>query len=70
MISLISRGEVGLVIVAGVGISSGALTYDVYTDIIITVAATTIIIIITQFGSICHYKKRPPEPPQMSSSEV
>jgi Kef-type K+ transport system membrane component KefB len=69
VISLISRGEVGLVIVAGVGISSGALTYDIYTAIIITVAATTIIII-TQFGSRCHYKKRPPEPPQMSSSEV
>ncbi|HEX6282709.1 MAG TPA: hypothetical protein VFZ67_10825 [Nitrososphaera sp.] len=68
---MISRGEVGLVIVAGVGISSGALTYDIYTAIIITVATTTTtIIIITQFGSRCHYKERPPEPPQMSSSEV
>ena len=41
-IGMISRGEVGL-IVAGVGITSGVLTSDVYTAIIIMVAFTTII---------------------------
>jgi Kef-type K+ transport system membrane component KefB len=39
---MISRGEVGL-IVAGVGVSSGALSTDVYTTVIIMVALTTII---------------------------
>ena len=39
---MISRGEVGL-IVAGVGITSGVLTSDVYTAIIIMVALTTVI---------------------------
>ena len=41
-VGMISRGEVGLII-AGVGISSGVLTSDIYTSIIIMVAATTII---------------------------
>ena len=41
-IGMVSRGEVGL-IVAGVGVSSGALTNDIYTAIIIMIAATTII---------------------------
>ena len=41
-IGMISRGEVGL-IVAGVGLSSGVLTGDVYTTIVIMVAVTTII---------------------------
>jgi Kef-type K+ transport system membrane component KefB len=41
-IGMISRGEVGL-IVAGVGVSSGALSTDVYTTVIIMVALTTII---------------------------
>ena len=41
-IGMISRGEVGL-IVAGVGISSGVLTNDVYSTIVIMVAVTTII---------------------------
>lgn len=41
-IGMISRGEVGL-IVAGVGVSSGILTSDVYSTIVIMVAATTII---------------------------
>jgi Kef-type K+ transport system membrane component KefB len=41
-IGMVSRGEVGL-IVAGVGISSGALSNDIYTAVIIMVAATTII---------------------------
>ena len=41
-IGMISRGEVGL-IVAGVGITSGVLSTDIYTSIIIMVATTTII---------------------------
>ncbi len=41
-IGMISRGEVGL-IVAGVGVSSGVLTGNVYSTIVIMVAATTII---------------------------
>jgi Kef-type K+ transport system membrane component KefB len=41
-VGMISRGEVGLII-AGVGVSAGALTTDTYTSIIIMVAATTII---------------------------
>jgi Kef-type K+ transport system membrane component KefB len=41
-IGMISRGEVGLII-AGVGITAGALDKDTYTSIIIMVAATTII---------------------------
>jgi Kef-type K+ transport system membrane component KefB len=41
-IGMISRGEVGL-IVAGVGVSSGVLSSDIYTSIIIMVATTTII---------------------------
>jgi Kef-type K+ transport system membrane component KefB len=41
-IGMISRGEVGLII-AGVGVSAGALAPDIYTSIIIMVAATTII---------------------------
>ena len=41
-IGMISRGEVGLII-AGVGITAGALDKYTYTSIIIIVAATTII---------------------------
>ena len=41
-IGMVSRGEVGL-IVAGVGVSSGALSNNIYTAVIIMVAATTII---------------------------
>jgi Kef-type K+ transport system membrane component KefB len=41
-IGMISRGEVGL-IVAGVGVTSGALSADIYTAVIIMVAATTVI---------------------------
>ena len=41
-IGMISRGEVGL-IVAGVGVSSGVLTSDVYSTIVIMVAVTTIV---------------------------
>ena len=41
-VGMISRGEVGL-IVAGVGVSAGILTSEVYSTIIIMVAVTTII---------------------------
>ncbi|HEX5977190.1 MAG TPA: cation:proton antiporter [Nitrososphaeraceae archaeon] len=41
-IGMVSRGEVGLII-AGVGVSSGALSADIYTTVIIMVALTTII---------------------------
>jgi Na+:H+ antiporter len=41
-IGMISRGEVGL-IVAGVGVTSGALSADIYTAVIIMVAATTVV---------------------------
>ncbi len=41
-IGMVSRGEVGL-IVAGVGVTSGVLTGDVYTVVILMVAVTTII---------------------------
>jgi Kef-type K+ transport system membrane component KefB len=57
-IGMISRGEVGL-IVAGVGVSSGALTNDIYTTIIIMVALTTIIIPV---WIKVVYRKDPPEP--------
>lgn len=57
-IGMISRGEVGL-IVAGVGVSSGALTNDIYTTVIIMVALTTII---TPVWLKVAYRKDPPEP--------
>jgi len=41
-IGMVSRGEVGL-IVAGVGATSGVISGDVYTAIIVMVAVTTII---------------------------
>jgi Kef-type K+ transport system membrane component KefB len=41
-IGMISRGEVGL-IVAGIGVTSGALSSNIYTTVIITVALTTLI---------------------------
>jgi Kef-type K+ transport system membrane component KefB len=41
-IGMISRGEVGL-IVAGIGVSSGALSSNIYTAVIIMVAVTTVI---------------------------
>lgn len=56
-IGMISRGEVGL-IVAGVGVSSGALTNDIYTTIIIMVAVTTII---TPIWLKIAYKNQPSE---------
>ena len=65
-IGMVSRGEVGL-IVAGVGVSSGALTNDIYTAVIIMVAATTII---TPIWLKIAYKKDPPQPARVSSSEI
>ena len=41
-IGMVSRGEVGLII-AGVGATSGVVSGDVYTAIIVIVAVTTII---------------------------
>jgi Kef-type K+ transport system membrane component KefB len=41
-IGMISRGEVGL-IVAGIGVTSGALSSNIYTTVIIMVVATTLI---------------------------
>ena len=39
---MVSRGEVGL-IVAGIGVSSGVLSPNIYTTVIIMVAVTTLI---------------------------
>jgi Kef-type K+ transport system membrane component KefB len=55
-IGMISRGEVGL-IVAGVGVSSGVLTNDIYTTVIIMVTLTTII---TPVWLKVAYRKEPP----------
>jgi len=41
-IGMVSRGEVGLV-VAGIGVTSGVLSGDIYTSVILMVAVTTII---------------------------
>ncbi len=57
-IGMVSRGEVGL-IVAGVGVSSGALSDDIYTAIIIMVAATTII---TPIWLKLSYRNEPLDP--------
>lgn len=65
-IGMVSRGEVGL-IVAGVGVSSGAMTNDIYTAVIIMVAATTII---TPVWLKIAYKKESPQPAQVSSRET
>jgi Kef-type K+ transport system membrane component KefB len=65
-IGMVSRGEVGL-IVAGVGVSSGALTNNIYTAVIIMVAATTVI---TPIWLKIAYKKESPQPAQLGSSET
>jgi Kef-type K+ transport system membrane component KefB len=62
-IGMVSRGEVGL-IVAGVGVSSGALSNDIYTAVIIMVAATTII---TPIWLKLSYKNEPLEPAAAST---
>ena len=64
-IGMISRGEVGL-IVAGVGVSSGALTNNIYTAVIIMVAATTII---TPIWLKISYKNEPLEPTASTNSD-
>jgi Kef-type K+ transport system membrane component KefB len=55
-IGMISRGEVGL-IVAGVGVSSGVLSNDIYTTVIIMVTLTTIV---TPVWLKMAYRKEPP----------
>jgi len=65
-IGMVSRGEVGLII-AGVGVSSGALSNDIYTAVIIMVAATTII---TPIWLKISYKNEPLEPAAASSSST
>jgi Kef-type K+ transport system membrane component KefB len=60
-IGMVSRGEVGL-IVAGVGVSSGVLSTDVYTTVIIMVALTTII---TPIWLKIAYRKKENETSQM-----
>ncbi|MGI0014601.1 MAG: cation:proton antiporter, partial [Nitrososphaera sp.] len=65
-IGMISRGEVGL-IVAGVGVTSGALTNDIYTTVIIMVALTTII---TPVWLKVAYRKDPPEPSSNHTAKI
>jgi Kef-type K+ transport system membrane component KefB len=65
-IGMVSRGEVGLII-AGVGVSSGALSNDIYTAVIIMVAATTII---TPIWLKISYKNEPLEPAAASSTRA
>ena len=60
-IGMVSRGEVGL-IVAGVGVSSGALSTDIYITVIIMVALTTII---TPIWLKIAYRKEQNETSQM-----
>ena len=62
---MISRGEVGL-IVAGVGVSTGALTSDIYTTVIIMVALTTIITPIWLKRSYMNESNLPPQPTSTS----
>jgi Kef-type K+ transport system membrane component KefB len=64
-IGMISRGEVGL-IVAGVGISTGALSSDIYTTVIIMVAFTTIITPIWLKKSYMKDKNLMPQPSSIS----
>lgn len=59
-IGMVSREQVGLMIVAGLGVSAGALSADIYTTVIMMVAVTTII---TPIWLKIAYKKEPPEPP-------
>jgi Kef-type K+ transport system membrane component KefB len=63
-VGMVSRGEVGL-IVAGVGVSSGALMADTYTTVIIMVAVTTII---TPIWLKFAYKKEPTAEPSESAN--
>lgn len=65
-IGMVSRGEVGL-IVAGVGVSSGALSGDIYTTVIMMVAATTII---TPIWLKLAYRNEPAAPSPAANTEV
>src|SRR5918996_145350 len=60
-IGMISRGEVGL-IVAGIGVSTGALSSDIYTTVIVMVALTTIITPIWLKRSYMKDKNLMPQP--------
>ena len=60
-IGMISRGEVGL-IVAGIGVSTGVLSSDIYTTVIIMVALTTIITPIWLKKSYMKDKNLTPQP--------
>ena len=65
-IGMISRGEVGL-IVAGVGVSTGILTSDVYSTIVIMVAVTTII---TPIWLKMEYRKEQKDDSSTSKSTI
>ena len=65
-IGMVSRGEVGL-IVAGVGVSSGALSNDIYTAVIIMVASTTII---TPIWLKLHTGMNPSDPAPSSTTRT
>jgi Kef-type K+ transport system membrane component KefB len=67
-IGMVSRGEVGL-IVAGVGVSTGALTADTYTTVIIMVALTTIITPIWLKKTYSNESNLTPQPPTTSTEE-
>jgi Kef-type K+ transport system membrane component KefB len=67
-IGMVSRGEVGL-IVAGVGVSTGALTSDIYTTVIIMVALTTIITPIWLKKSYMKDENSMPQPHSISRKE-
>jgi Kef-type K+ transport system membrane component KefB len=66
---MVSRGEVGL-IVAGVGVSTGALTSDIYTTVIIMVALTTIITPIWLKKSYMKESNLSPQPSSTSRDET
>jgi Kef-type K+ transport system membrane component KefB len=68
-IGMVSRGEVGL-IVAGVGVSTGALTSDIYTTVIIMVALTTIITPIWLKKSYMKESNLSPQPSSTSRDET
>ena len=67
-IGMVSRGEVGL-IVAGVGVSAGVLTSDVYTTVIIMVALTTIITPIWLKKSYTNENNLTPQPSSTSKKK-
>jgi len=64
-IGMISRGEVGL-IVAGIGVTSGVLSSNIYTTVIIMVAVTTLV---TPVWLKRAYSKEPPDVNDNSQKE-